>query len=101
MQEQKFEELEDRASFAEKADELKQLETRTCVHKEIELMKAEGKALELTDEEAEMLHSFRRFKLRMRKAHDTFRWYTAKPEGVQIAEEGSLIVHPQEVANQD
>lgn len=108
MQEQKFEELEDRASFAEKADELKQLEARTRVHKEIELMKAEGKALELSREEEQMLHSFRRFKSRMRKNGEVFKWQSCKPEGMQIcdagiifkivrAEETGVIVYPHEV----
>src|SRR5882672_10542475 len=101
MQERKFDELESRASVSEGLDSIRQLEARTRVAKEIELMKAEGKALELSDEEAEMLHSFRRFKLRMCKTHDTFKWYTAKPEGVQLAAETCLIVHPQEVQSRD
>ena|ERR1700733_5020754 len=97
MQERKFEELEDRASQCEPADHLKALEARGRVHKEIEAMKAEGKALELSDEEEQMLKSFRRFKLRMRKNGEVFKWQTHVPEGVQIAKETGAIVHPQEV----
>ena len=97
MQERKFEELEDRASFFEKADDLKQLEARTRVHKEIEAMKAEGKALELSEEEENMLRSFRRFKLRMRKRVETFTWQTRVGDDVVLVKETGNIVHPNEV----
>jgi hypothetical protein len=96
MQEQKFEELEARASHIDEVDAIKKLEARSRVHQEIELMKAEGKALELTSEEEDMLHSFRRFKLRMRKDGQVFTWQTRKPEGVQIVQETANIVHPAE-----
>jgi hypothetical protein len=99
MQEQKFDELEHRASNAGQLDEIKKLEARVRVHQEIELMKAEGKALELSDEEERMLHSFRRFKLRMRKHGEVFTWQTRKPEGVQIVEETAEILHPSEIAS--
>jgi hypothetical protein len=111
MQERKFEELEDRASFSERShddrgsrlryseevDAFKQLEARSRVAKVIESMKAEGKALELSNDEEQMLHSFRRFKLRMRKDGEVFKWQSRRPEGVTIAEESGLITHPQEV----
>ncbi len=100
MQERKFEELEDRASFFEKADDLKQLEARTRVHKEIEAMKAEGKALELSEEEENMLRSFRRFKLRMRKRVETFTWQTRVGDDVVLVKETGNIVHPNEVGSQ-
>lgn len=61
-------------------------------------MKAEGKALELSEEEEQMLKSFRRFKLRMRKNGEVFKWQTRLPEGVQIAEETGIVIHPQEVS---
>ncbi len=99
MQERKFEELEDRASFFEKADDLKQLEARTRVHKEIEAMKAEGKALELSEEEENMLRSFRRFKLRMRKRVETFTWQTRVGDDVVLVKETGNIVHPNEVGS--
>ncbi len=98
MQERKFEELEDRASFFEKADDLKQLEARTRVHKEIEAMKAEGKALELSEEEENMLRSFRRFKLRMRKRVETFTWQTRVGDDVVLVKETGNIVHPNEAS---
>ncbi len=100
MQEQKFDELEHRASNVGQLDEIRNLEARARVHQEIELMKAEGKALELSDEEERMLHSFRRFKLRMRKHGEVFTWQTRKPEGVQIVEETANILHPSEVAGE-
>jgi hypothetical protein len=97
MQKEKFKELENRASFSEKADAVGQLEARARVAHEIELMKTEGKALELSDEEEQVLRSFRRFKLRMRKDGEVFTWQTRKPEGVTLAQETGFIVHPQEV----
>jgi hypothetical protein len=96
MQEQKFEELADRASVVSELDAIKKLEARARVIQEIEAMKAEGKALTLTDEEISLLQSFRRFKLRMRKDGEVFTWQTRRPEGVQIVEETAEIVHPQE-----
>jgi CHASE1-domain containing sensor protein len=94
MQEQKYEELENRASLSQEAE--KKLEARSRIHREIELMKEEGKAFVLTTEEEDMLRSFRRFKFRMRKDGEVFAWQTRKPEGVQIAEETAEIIHPSE-----
>jgi len=99
MQEQKYEELETRASDlmrAERADLVQKLEARSLIHAEIEKMRSEGKALTLSDEEFSLLESFRRFKLRMRKDGEMFSWQTRKPEGVQIVEETANIVHPSE-----
>ncbi len=96
MQEQKYSELEERAIPAGITDAMKKLEARARVHQEIEAMRAEGKALTLTDEEIDLLGAFRRFKLRMRKDGETFTWQTRKPQGVQIVEETALIVHPNE-----
>ena len=96
MQSEKFDELENRASLTAEADAIKKLEARSRVHREIELMKAEGKAMELSSEEEDMLHSFRRFKLRMTKDGEVFTWQTRKPEGVQIVQETANVVHPSE-----
>lgn len=60
-------------------------------------VRAEDKALTLTDEEIDLLSAFRRFKLRMRKDGEVFNWQSRKPEGVQIAEDTAEIVHPNEV----
>lgn len=68
------------ASLSAELDAIKKLEARARVHQEIEAMKAEGKAFELTDEEERMLISFRRFKVRMRKDGEVFTWQTRKPE---------------------
>ncbi len=100
MQLEKFDELESRASRIGEVDAIKMLEARARVRQEIESMKAEGKAHELSDEEERMLLSFRRFKLRMRKHGEVFTWQTRKPEGVQIVEETAQIVHPSEVASE-
>lgn len=96
MQEQKYGELEERAISVGITDEIKKLEARARIYQEIEAMRSEGKALTLTDEEIQMLESFRRFKLRMRKDGETFTWQTQKPEGVQIVDETDQIVHPSE-----
>lgn len=96
MQEQKYNELEDRASRVGVMDEVQKLEARSRVHREIELMKAEGKALVLTSEEEDMLHAFRRFKLRMRKDGESFSWQTRRPEEVQIVQDTAEVVHPSE-----
>lgn len=97
MQEQKYNELETRASETAELDAIKKLEARARIHQEIELMKEEGKALVLTDEEERMLRAFRRFKLRMRKQGEVFTWQTRMPEGVQIVEETANVVDPSEV----
>ncbi len=97
MQEMKYEELENRAIPAGVTDAIRKLEARELIHREIEAMRSEGKALTLADEEFKMLESFRRFKLRMRKDGEVFTWQTRKPEGIQIVEETAEILHPQEV----
>lgn len=97
MQEQKYSELEDRAIPSGITDEVKKLEARQLIHEQIEAMRAEGKALTLSDEEFKLLESFRRFKLRMRKDGEVFTWQSRKPEGVQLAEDTAEILHPNEV----
>jgi uncharacterized protein YecA (UPF0149 family) len=109
MQEQKYNELEERVTrLAEDAipegmtnSMFRKLEQRERIHQEIEAMRAEGKAFTLTDEEVELLGSFRRFKLRMTKDGEVFTWQTRKPEGVQIVQETANIVHPNEGASAD
>lgn len=98
MQEQKHQELEERASgIPAHLDAVRFAEARARVASVIEEMKVEGKALVLTDEEENMLRSFRRFKLRMKKNGEVFKWQTCIPEGITIVEETGLVVHPQEV----
>lgn len=104
MQEQKFDELSVRSSKALEAaekDAIKKLEARSRIHHEIELMKEEGKAMELSSEEEDMLKSFRRFKLRMRKQSEMFTWQTQRPHGVQIVSETAEIMHPMEGEGQN
>lgn len=98
MQEQRFDELESRASVSQEVDVIKKLEARVRVSQAIEAMKAEGKAMVFSAEEEEMLWSFRRFKLRMRKDGEVFKWQTRRPEGVQIVDETANIIDPREVA---
>ena len=95
MQEMKYEELEQRAIPAGISDHIKQLEARAVIHEQIEQMRAEGKALTLSDEEFNLLESFRRFKLRIRKDGEVFTWQTRRPEGVQLVDETANILHPQ------
>lgn len=96
MQEHKFDELHIRAMQAEKLDLLKQAEASARVNAEIQKMKEEGTALVLSEEEMQMLRAFRRFKLRMRKDLDVFKWNTQAPREVQIVEETAEIIHPGE-----
>lgn len=97
VQEPKYDELERRASLSSELDQIRKLEARSRVHQEIEQMKAEGKALTLSEEEERLLFSFRRFKLRMRKDGEVFKWQTRRPEGVQIADETAFILDPAEM----
>lgn len=97
MQEQKYAELEERSIPAGITDKIRQLEARARIKMEIEAMREEGKAYTLTDEEIQLIESFRRFKLRMRKDGEVFTFQTRKPEGVQLVEETALIVHPSEI----
>ena len=98
MQQEKYHELEERASgMPAHWDIVRQAEARARVQDEIKSMIAEEKAFVLTDEEENMLRSFRRFKLRMRKNGEVFKWQTSIPEGVVVTEESGLVVHPQEV----
>jgi hypothetical protein len=104
MQSEKFNELEDRsvremacaARAAELMDIVRQLEVRTTVCDQIEAMKAEGKALELSDEEIKLLKAFRRFKLRMRRDQEIFQWIADRPAGVEVAAETAEIISPAE-----
>ncbi len=96
MQELKYNELEQRSSQSAELDAVRKMEARSRVHGVIEEMKAEGKALVLTEEEENMLRSFRRFKIRMRKDGHVFTWQTRRPEGIQIVEETAEIIHPNE-----
>ncbi len=96
MQEMRYDELENRASQSAMRDDIQRLEARARVHSVIEAMKEEGKALVLSEEEENMLRSFRRFKLRMRKDGEVFKWQTRRPDGVQLVEETAEIIHPQD-----
>lgn len=96
MQDEKYSELENRAAMSEVLDDVRNHEAHARVRDVIAEMKREGKALVLTAEEEEMLWSFRRFKTRMRKSHENFTWATRRPDGVQIVEETSEVVHPSE-----
>lgn len=96
MQETRYTELEERASRSTIADEIKNLEARTRVRDEIAAMRAEGKALVLTEEEENMLWSFRRFKVRMRRHGEVFKWQTRRPEGIQLVEDTAEVILPQE-----
>lgn len=99
MQEPRLTELEERSRQAGLKDMLQKLEDETRVKSVIEEMKAEDKVLVLTAEEEDMLRSFRRFKLRMKKNGQVFTWQTCLPEGVQLAEETGVIVDPREAAH--
>jgi hypothetical protein len=92
MQEQMYSKLEDRASEGE-SDHIRRLEARARVRDVINEMRSSGEAYTLSDEEVQMIETFRRFKLRMRKPSEVFSFQTRRPEGVQIVE-GTDILHP-------
>ena len=96
MTNEKYNELETRASRSSERDLIKKLEARQVIYGEIEKMREEGLALTLTDEEIRMLEAFRRFKLRMRKASEVFTWQTHVPEGIQVVQDTAEIVSPQD-----
>ena len=80
MQQEKFEELEDRASQLHERDQkelIKKLEAKSRVHQVSEQMKVEGKAHTLTDEEEKMLLAFREFKKSIKIGVKEFTWETA------------------------
>jgi len=97
MQEMKYQDLETRATeLAKPADDLQRLTAMAHVRDTIDRMRESGEALTLTDEEQRMLQSFRRFKLRMKKNGEVFKWQTAVPLGVQVVSETANIVMPEE-----
>lgn len=96
MQEYRYDELEARASISATIDEIKQLEARTRVKDVITQMRESGEALTLSEEEENLLWAFRRFKLRMKKQGEVFKWQTRLPEGVQLVSETALIELPEE-----
>lgn len=107
MQEQKYNELENRTTDAmaeaerrsmrfAMRDQIRKLEAKALIHAQIEEMRAKGEALTLSDEEIKMLESFRRFKLRMRKDGEIFTWQSRREEGIVLASETAEIVHPNE-----
>lgn len=98
MEEHKYAELEERASASAEVDQIKKLEARARILHEIEEMRMEGKAMTLSDEECEMLESFRRFKMRMRKGEEAavFSWRARRPEGIQLVQDTAEILHPNE-----
>lgn len=85
MQEHRYEDLERAASIAAERDELKQAEASARVRKEIKRMLARGDAFTLSEEEEQMLLSFRKFRSEMRKQSAVFTWQTTKPDSIHQA----------------
>lgn len=96
MQEMYVRELEKRAGASDHADEIHALEARARVVSEIEKMRAEGKVHVLADEEVELIASFRRFKLRMRKPAEMFTWQTRRPDSIELVEQTAEVILPRE-----
>jgi len=95
MQEQSYGELSDRAVEKAMGRVLSKC-AETAVRGELEAMRIEDKILLISDEEERMIRSFRRFKIRMRKNGEVFKWQTVVEPGVLIPEETAFIVDPQE-----
>jgi hypothetical protein len=99
MEGTKFEQLESNlsAEIERRATTLeRKLEAQILAAREVERMKAEGEAHEISDEEVRMIRALRRFKARC-KPGGVFKWQTRPIEGVTIHEDTSLIQDPQEV----
>ena len=78
-------------------DIVRKLEARQRIYGEIQKMREEGKALTLSDEELQLLKSFRRFKLRMIKTSEIFNWQTTSSTGIEIVQDTAEIIHPNEL----
>ncbi len=100
MQEHTYEELNQRAKdmLTREAEALFAGRAEVAVRGELEAMRIEDKVLLMSDEEERMIRSFRRFKSRMRKDGEVFKWQTAREPGVLISQETGLVADPQEVA---
>jgi hypothetical protein len=76
------------------------------IKSQIEMMKIEGKALELSEDEIAMIQDYRRFRLRLRKApivtgtkaesRQWFQWRASIPEGVELVQDTAEIILPSE-----
>jgi uncharacterized protein YktA (UPF0223 family) len=62
MESEKFAELTERASKSEEKDLIKKLEARERILAEVLSMKKEGKALELSKDEIDLVNKYRTFK---------------------------------------
>jgi hypothetical protein len=80
------------------ADMFAEMKTaESAVTKKLDDMVKSGEVNLLSDEEARLLNSFRRFKLRMKKNGEVFKWQSSIDTGVMIAEDTAFVVDPQEV----
>lgn len=77
----------------------RKLEARRRIDAEMERLKETGQLYMLSDEEIKVLNAFRRFKTRVRKAGEVFKWQTTPLDECRVilAEDSGLIVHPGEV----
>lgn len=97
MLEQHFDELTERATDTVLGEfPALQEAASVAVRGELEAMQVEDKVLILSEEEERMIRSFRRFKSKMRKPDEVFRWQTARDPSVILPEPEVLIQDPQE-----
>lgn len=97
MNSQTLRELEERASDELQAyARIPRLSAEDVIRQQVANLKAQGKVLELSDEEERLLASFRRFKATC-KAGAVFKWQTRPVDGVIPAPDRVLIETPEEV----
>ena len=63
---------------------------------QVESMIERGDAIELSDDEIDMVKAYRRFDARSAPG-SMFQWRTSPKESIVIPDEPSLLVHPREV----
>lgn len=72
------------------------LQARSIIDEQIGEMVKRREVHILTDEEEQMFLAFRRFKTKVRKAGEMFKWQTAPAPGDIMVLDGGLIQHPQD-----
>lgn len=105
MQEEKYDELRNRSTdMLEHLFGQERAIAQQAVRSEMDKMVKSGEALRLSDEEERLLKAFRRFKGRMKKNGEVFKWQTRLStidEALRLVEiagdEDCLLVDPQEV----
>ena len=97
MQAEKFDDLVENAgeSLASRFGLLRE-KAEHMIAEQVEVMKEQGKAYELSDDEIRLLKAYRRFVARA-AAGQVFSWYVPHEVGIVLPPDVSIIVDPREV----